>query len=407
MAASTVCPRCNTAGRAQLFGGEACATCKAQAAWSQLDGERLVIDHAKIEAAVRQRQGEAAGEPVWRRLLVWVAPAITLTLGVLALWTVIQLLSSRAIGPLAELLADLAWSWKRCLLVGFATLIIAIIALVRAKRSRHFRTLPVMASHLVAIALGATAIVAGSLHGLAMTRAFGGDYSTMPARESLGVATHIERIVSATVVVLATDGDGDARGGAIGTGAIVATDAHRAWIVTCSHVAIPYVTPGAPRRTRDARPVWIQLSDGREGSATVKWAAPPPLDIVLVELVIDHPPDPVPIASDTTGLSASSPVTFVPNPYRSGWKVLHGEVIRRETHNTPAGAYDLVLTSLPVTHGDSGSGLYDARGQLVGLNTWTRVSDGPAEGLSLPSEAMRTAIEAIRNGTLDQLETTE
>jgi S1-C subfamily serine protease len=135
----------------------------------------------------------------------------------------------------------------------------------------------------------------------------------------------------------------------------------------------------------------------------VVWAAPPPLDVVLLELPIDRPPPPVPLATDASELLAAASVTFVPNPLRSGWKVLRGEVLRRETHHTPAGTYDLVLTDLPVTQGDSGSGLYDARGQLVGINTWSRVGPGIAQGLSLPSEAMRAAIDAIRTGKLDQL----
>jgi S1-C subfamily serine protease len=240
-----------------------------------------------------------------------------------------------------------------------------------------------------------------------MSRALGGAHATMPPRASLGVPSHVERILDASVVVLAPDRSGDARHGALGTGAVIATDARHAWIVTCSHVAIPYITTGARRRPREARPVWVQLSDGREGPATVVWAAAPPLDVVLLELAVDHPPAPVPIAADARELQASSPVTFVPNPLRSGWMVLHGEVIRRETHHTPAGVYDLVLTDLPVTHGDSGSGLYDARGQLVGLNTWARGGDGPAQGLSLPSEAMHAAIEAIRTGRPDELKQQE
>jgi S1-C subfamily serine protease len=96
----------------------------------------------------------------------------------------------------------------------------------------------------------------------------------------------------------------------------------------------------------------------------------------------------------------------VPNPYRSGWNVERGKLIRRETHHTSAGAYDLLYTDLPVVHGDSGSGLYDARGELVGLNTWTLVGDASAQGISLPSETMRVLVDAIRHGNLEQLDET-
>jgi S1-C subfamily serine protease len=239
----------------------------------------------------------------------------------------------------------------------------------------------------------------------ALQGGFGGQYTSMPARESLGASANTERIVNATVVVLAPDADGDAKNLAIGAGAVVAADDNRAWIVTCSHVAMPYIAVGAWRHPRDARPVWVQLSDGREGQAIVRWTAPPPLDVALVELPIDHPPEPVTIAPETREIQSSASVTFVPNPYRSGWKVLHGELIKRETHRTPAGVYDLLYTDLPVTFGDSGSGLYDARGQFIGLNTWTRITgNGPSQGISLPSETMRVLVDAIRDGKLDQLD---
>src|SRR5262249_32839565 len=118
-----------------------------------------------------------------------------------------------------------------------------------------------------------------------------------------------------------------------------------------------------------------------------------------------NPPRPVPIAPDASGLEANADVTFVPNPYRSGWHVMNGHLIQRETHRTPQGTYDLLYTDLPVTHGDSGSGLFDARGQLVGLNTWTRIGAGvPAQGISLPSETMRVLVNAINTGTLDKLD---
>ena len=76
---------------------------------------------------------------------------------------------------------------------------------------------------------------------------------------------------------------------------------------------------------------------------------------------------------------------FVPNPYRAGWKVIHGQLLRREPHRTPAGTYELLYIDLPVIPGDSGSGLFDARGQLVGVNTWSRGrANGAPQGITLP-----------------------
>jgi S1-C subfamily serine protease len=401
---TTVCPACNTAGPVRLTPGQVCAACEAQDAW-QRAGERVVIDHDSIAAAVRRREGEAAGEPLWRRGLVWVMPAATLGAAGLAVWWLWGLLSARSIGPLAALVADLTASARNATLIGLASAVLGVVALVRLRRRRQFRRLVILACHLLAIMAGGSALVIGGLHWLgAGAGGNGWQHNSMPARGALAVPGHVQRVLDATVVVLATDADGDARSLAMGTGAVIARDEHRAWVVTCSHVAMPYVAVGTWRHSRDAAPVWVQLSDGREGRGAVRWTAPPPLDIVLIELPIDHPPEPVVIAADTTALGPDDQVTFVPNPYRNGWEVLHGKLLRRDSHRTPAGTYDLLFTDLPVIPGDSGSGLYDARGQLVGLNTWTHFEDGRALGISLPSETMQVLVSAIYRGKLDQLD---
>src|SRR5262249_23004969 len=81
-----------------------------------------------------------------------------------------------------------------------------------------------------------------------------GQYTSMPVRESLGESAATERIVNATVVVLAPDADGNARNLAIGTGAVIAADDARAWIVTCSHVAMPYAALASVRGGRVVPP---------------------------------------------------------------------------------------------------------------------------------------------------------
>ena len=405
VATTNACSACKTVGPAQLHPGQVCAACEAQAAWSRLGAvDRLVIDRASIDAAVKRREGEAAGEPLWRKSLVWTTPAATLALAALAGWYLVRLLSARSIGPLGSLLSEMTAAARWATVIGLGGLVTGVVALVRLRRRRHFRKLAMLASHLVAIMVGCAAVVIGGLHWIGLSGGFGGEFTSMPVRGSLDVSSQIERILNATVVVLAPGADGDARKLAMGTGAVVASDDTRAWIVTCSHVAMPYAAVGTWRHARDAQPLWVQLSDGREGKATVRWTAPPPLDIVLVELPIARPPEPVVIAADTSAIQSSASVTFVPNPYRAGWKVQHGELLRRETHRTPAGTYDLLYTDLPVTHGDSGSGLYDARGQLIGLNTWTLVGGAGSQGISLPSETMRVVVDAIHNHRLEQLD---
>lgn len=405
VATTKVCPSCKVAGPAQLQPGEVCVTCKTQQAWSDLGASGLVIDRAAIADAELRRAGEAAGDPLWKIALAWWPVALTLAIAAITGWSIVELMSPRPIGPLADVLAGWRGAAWRTTGLGVLALAVGIAALIRLRRRRHFRRASFLVSHGLAIVAGCWALVLGGVQVWGLRGGFGGAYTTMPVREPLAVTASVQRILDATVVVLAPDRDGDARQLGLGTGAIVAADDHRAWVVTCSHVAMPYAAVGGIRHARDAQPVWIQLSDGRGARARVRWAAPPPLDVVVIEVPIDRPPEPVTIAPDASALEPGASVTFVPLPYRSGWKVIDGELLRRETHKTSAGTYDLLFTNLPVTFGDSGSGLFDARGQLVGLNTWTRITgNGPAEGISLPSETMRAVVDAIERGTLDQLD---
>jgi S1-C subfamily serine protease len=408
IATSTVCPSCRQAGPAKLLPGESCAQCQSQAAWTAHGSAGLKIDRAAIEAAVERRRGEAAGEPLWRRLARWAPALLSIAVAAAAALAVRALLAPRPIGPLARLLDDLRDASRQATLVGAAALVLGVILLLRLRGQRHYRRMPLVVAHAGAIIAGGAASLIGGLHWSASASGYRGQYTSMPPRTTLAVTASAERILNATVVVLAPDRDGDARGMAIGTGAIVATEPHRAWVVTCSHVAMPYAPVGAPRSARDAQPVWVQLSDGREARGTVRWTAAPPLDVAVVEVPLADPPAPVTISPDASSLAPGASVMFVPNPYRDGWKVISGELRRREPHRTPAGTYELLYTDLPVIPGDSGSGLFDARGQLVGLNTWTRPgAHGDAEGISLPSETMRTLVDAIARGELDQLDSAQ
>lgn len=352
---------------------------------------RLVIDHAAIEEAERRRRGEAANESWWKRYAVWTGLAVSIALAAAAARCVANLFAARRIGPLAALVDDLTTAHQRAVVVGGLALVAGVIALVRSRRRRHFRWMPGLVGHGLAVVVGTTALLLGGLGAFALRRNTW-EHMSMPPRRQLDVAVQVERIAGATVVVLAPDAGGDAIRPAIGSGAIVGADEHRAWIVTCSHVAMPYAAVGAFRDARSAQPVWVQLSDGRGGRATVRWAAAPPLDVALLELSIEHPPEPVRISIAGSELPAGSSVTFVPNPYRAGWMVHHGQLLHREPHRTTAGTFDLLYTDLPVIHGDSGSGLFDAHGELIGLNTWSH-------GISLPSTAMRELLAAIESST--------
>jgi S1-C subfamily serine protease len=272
------------------------------------------------------------------------------------------------------------------------------------RRGRHFHRRVFLVAHLVAVFAGGAAAVVGALHWYGISGALSMRHLTMPAFTAGGYqSVHFERIAAATAVIVAPDQDGDARSPGVGTGAIIGRDRDRAWIVTCSHVAMPYAAVASWRDPGAAMPVWVQLHDGRSARGTITWAAPPPLDVALVEVRIANPPAPIEISRATDTLETGAPVMFVPNPYREGWMIHHGEIEKRRMHRTPAGPYSLLYTTLPVQPGDSGSGLFDSRGMLIGLNTWARFDAGGSRGISLPSETLQALVDAVRENRLHDL----
>ena len=125
--------------------------------------------------------------------------------------------------------------------------------------------------------------------------------------------------MAATTVVVAPDADGDASRPAMGTGAIIHTEKMRAWIVTCSHVAMPYAAVASFRDAAAAQPVWVYFSDGRNVQGRVAWTAQPPLDVAIIAVDIQDPPPAVTVSRSAEEAGKGSSVRFVPNPFRDGW----------------------------------------------------------------------------------------
>lgn len=392
------CPRCGAIGPVRLYEGEICAACKSTAAWESHAETPLVITRADVDDAIARRSGIEARSRLMRAGR-WAEGL--LSFGLVVACAVAFALSWRPleVGPLASLLSELtgrAW-WTA--ISGGLSLVAGAVGLIRLRRRR--RRLGLLVAHCGAFAVGIGAVVIGGL-GVAATASYPFQYDDMPRVRPPVMSAAVERVVDATVTVVAPDQSGDASLPAIGSGLVISTQHGRAWLVTNSHVAMPYAAVGSFRDAHDAAAVWVQLADRRGARGTVEWVAPPPLDVALVSVAIDNPPEPVPIARESATVVAGTNVLFVPNPYRAGWLVHTGTVLMRRQHATPAGDYSVIYVDLPVQPGDSGSGLINDAGELVGINTWTRLGNAP-RGISLEAETMRAIIDAIDDGTLDQL----
>ncbi|MCZ6785915.1 MAG: serine protease [Planctomycetota bacterium] len=403
------CPRCNVRVRVQLSRGAVCSDCESAEAWRHYGGPgvRLAIDHAAIAEAERRRAGEDAGESAVRkgvRALPGVAAGL---LGVAAAAALGFLFRPQPLGPLDEIFAALGRMAGATTLLGAGALGVGVASMIAVMKGRYFRSKALLAANCLGIVAGTAAVIVGGLNWYGATTGFGWSYVAMPVVEAH--VSHVGRaIMNATAVIVAPDGDGDARGVAIGAGAVIRSEKRRTWIVSCSHVAMPYAAVASIRNAAEAHPVWVYFSDGRNAQGRVRWTAQPPLDVAVVSVEIDDPPAAVEISRDSDSILRGAAVSFVPNPFRSGWDFLHGEVSKREPHDTPAGVYSLLYTNLPLQPGDSGTGLFDRRGRLIGLNTWGLASGGATScgyvGISLPSTSMQKILDLIDKDELDKLD---
>ncbi len=388
------CPRCGGPSDPRTRLPEVCPACRSALAWDRYGapGARLVILDRDVEEALalRRPQGD---EPRLRRAARLALCAAAVALGVAAVVACARFWSWQELAPLAELRQRLVATIGIAAATGAAAAAAGFGALAMIRRTPRLRSAGLTFATLGSAAAGLAVLAVAGLGWLSSGLGPDWAHDAMPALDpELALAPLAGPIVQATVVILAPGADGNAGAAAIGAGTIVHTQRGRAWIVTCSHVAMPYAAVASWRDAASAQPIWVYFSDGRHGRGRVEWTAQPPLDVAVVSAAIDDPPPPVPVLARAE-VGAGDAVHFVPNPFRGGWGLSSGRILRVDPHSTPAGEYSLLVTDLPVQPGDSGTGLFDRDGRLVGLSTWaTRDSGGRPLGISLPARAVREVL---------------
>lgn len=379
-----------------------CAECRSTSAWAAHGDQPLRISHAELAASDTATTSAPKTRSRWPLVLICLS---VLSTGV-SLWLSFRVLAPQPAGPLEPMFTFMVRTSALATTIGSLGLCLAFGLLLIERRSRRAPG-RLAVEILVTLAAGVAAVGAGVLL-YSAPAGIGWRYLTVPPLPDDRPGAVVARYRAATVVIFAPESNGDMRSPSFGTGTVVARTSDRAWVLTCSHVALPWLPMGAARRPADAQPLWITFADQRGAVGKVVYVAAPPLDVALVEVAIQRPPAPLPIADGSRRLGLGTGVVFVPNPMRAGWMVHYGTVIKRERHETPAGAYALVHTNLPVQPGDSGSAIIDREGEIVGLNTWAVLrSDGsimsiPA-AISLPPAALTEVRQLIQADRLRSL----
>ncbi len=176
----------------------------------------------------------------------------------------------------------------------------------------------------------------------------------------------------------------------LGSGVIMAIDQGSAYVLTNRHVADPDFTaePEAVRGGRGGANLTVQLvgQSAREGVLT--WVAPDKIDLAIVRVSCST--DEVQAAKWNVKpvLKVGDPVFAIGNPQGLGWTHTQGTISQFRIKE--AGAYKLRVIQMQtaVNPGNSGGGLYDQKGELVGIVTWSqdkRISEGLNFAIALES----------------------
>jgi S1-C subfamily serine protease len=185
-----------------------------------------------------------------------------------------------------------------------------------------------------------------------------------------------------------------------GSGFVVSREGY---ILTSAHV----VTTAGPEETgepEEADRVYVGFRDGdRVEAAVLGWDVFD--DVAVLKVDPDaHALDPVPLG-DSSRVVVGEPVAALGSPFGNESSLSVGVVSAtgRSISSLTSGynVGDAIQTDAPITHGNSGGPLFDARGRVIGINAQIRSESGQSEGVgfAIPiNAAKRSFRQLVRNG---------
>lgn len=172
---------------------------------------------------------------------------------------------------------------------------------------------------------------------------------------------------------------------ALGSGFIVDGQGH---VVTNAHVV------------EGSDTVRVKLADEREFKATVR-GRDERLDLAVLEIEGAKDLPFVPLGTSDT-VKVGEYVIAIGNPFGLGHTVTMG-IVSAKGREIGAGPYDdFIQTDASINPGNSGGPLFDARGEVVGINTAIN-PNGQGIGFAIPADALRQVLpQLIKDGHVDR-----
>jgi S1-C subfamily serine protease len=192
--------------------------------------------------------------------------------------------------------------------------------------------------------------------------------------------------------------DNDGEQEAQGSGFVVSP---AGYILTSAHVVTDAAESSHPSKARD---VFIVFKDGdRVRAKIVGWDGYDDVALLRVDPAAGRLVT-VPLG-DSSRVRPGDPVAAMGSPFGNEDSIAVGVVsaIHRSISSltTAYKVVDAIQTDAPITHGNSGGPLFDARGRVIGINAQIRSESGGAEGVGFAvpiNAAKRSMAQLIATG---------
>jgi 2-alkenal reductase len=187
---------------------------------------------------------------------------------------------------------------------------------------------------------------------------------------------------------------GSADHAAQGSGFVVSPQGH---VLTSAHV----ITNAAEQQpTEPAERVYVAFRDGdRIDAEIVGFDLNDDVGVLKVD-PRDHKLAPVPLG-DSSKVAVGEPVAAIGSPFGNVDSLAVG-VVSSSRRSIPSltsryNVVDAIQTDAPITHGNSGGPLLDARGRVIGINAQIRSESGDSEGVgfAIPINAARRSMAQL------------
>jgi 2-alkenal reductase len=171
----------------------------------------------------------------------------------------------------------------------------------------------------------------------------------------------------------------------------------KGYVLTSAHVI---TTAGNGAASKPADRVYVGFKDGdRVRASVIGWDVFDDVGLLRVEPDA-HSLAPVPLG-DSSKVVVGEPVAAMGSPFGNEDSLAVGVVsATRRSIASLTSQYmvtDAIQTDAPITHGNSGGPLFDARGRVIGINAQIRSGSGEAEGVgfAMPINAARRSMEQL------------